>query len=43
MASLLLLGEQVLLEWDTELLPEGLELIEILLVLALVLDLGLEA
>lgn len=39
---LLLLGKQVLLERDTELFPEGLELIEILLVLALVLDLGLE-
>lgn len=38
-----LLGEEVLLEQDAELLAEGLELLEVLLVLALVLDLGFDA
>lgn len=37
------LGVDVLLQGDTELLPQGLELGEVLLVLALVLDLGLDA
>lgn len=39
----LLLGVQVLLEQDAELLAQGLELREVLLVLLLVLDLGLDA
>lgn len=39
----LLLGVQVLLEQDAELLAQGLELSEVLLVLLLVLDLGLDA
>lgn len=39
----LLLGVDVLLERDAELFPQGLELLEVLLVLALVLDLGLDA
>lgn len=39
---LLLLGVQLLLQRHTELFPEGLELLEVLLVLALVLDLGLD-
>lgn len=38
-----LLGVQVLLERDAELLAQGLELLQILGVLALVLDLGLDA
>ena len=38
----LLLGEQVLLQQDAELLAQGLELVEVLLVLLLVLDLGLD-
>lgn len=38
----LLLGEQVLLQGDAELLAQGLELGEVLLVLLLVLDLGLD-
>jgi hypothetical protein len=38
-----LLGEEVLLELDAELLAQALELVEVLLVLALVLDLGLDA
>lgn len=38
-----LLGVEVLLEQDAELLAEGLELLEVLLVLALVLDLGFDA
>ena len=38
-----LLGVEVLLKQDAELLPEGLELLEVLLVLALVLDLGFDA
>jgi hypothetical protein len=40
---LLGLGVQVLLESDAELFPQGLELLEVLGVLALVLDLGLDA
>lgn len=39
----LLLGEQVLLQHDAELVAQGLELGEVLLVLLLVLDLGLDA
>jgi hypothetical protein len=38
-----LLRVQVLLEGDAELLAQGLELGQVLLVLALVLDLGLDA
>ena len=38
-----LLGEEVLLELDAELLPYRLELLDVLVVLALVLDLGLDA
>lgn len=38
-----LLRVQVLLERDAELLTQGLELLEVLLVLGLVLDLGLDA
>lgn len=38
-----LLGEHGLLERDAELLADGLELLEVLLVLALVLDLVLDA
>lgn len=41
--SLLLLGVEVLLQRHTELFPQGLELLQVLLVLALVLDLGLDA
>lgn len=37
-----LLGEEVLLELDAELLAQGLELVEVLLVLGLVLNLGLD-
>lgn len=37
------LGVQVLLQLDAELLPQGLQLLQVLLVLALVLDLGLDA
>jgi len=37
------LGVEVLLKGDAELLAQGLELVEVLLVLALVLDLGLDA
>ena len=37
------LGVHLLLEHDAELLAQGLELLEVLLVLALVLDLGLDA
>jgi hypothetical protein len=40
---LALLRVEVLLEDDAELLPQGLELIQVLLVLALVLNLGLDA
>ena len=40
---LLLLGVQVLLKDDSELLAERLELVEVLLVLALVLNLGLDS
>lgn len=36
------LGEQVLLQLDTQLLAQGLKLLEVLLVLLLVLDLGLD-
>lgn len=38
-----LLRVQVLLELDAELFAQGLELVQVLLVLALVLDLGLDA
>jgi hypothetical protein len=38
-----LLGVQVLLQHDAELLAQGLELVQVLLVLAVVLDLGLNA
>lgn len=38
-----LLGVQVLLQGDAELLAQGLQLVEVLLVLLLVLDLGLDA
>lgn len=40
---LLLFGEQLLLQEDAELLAHGFELLQVLLVLALVLDLGLDA
>lgn len=39
----LLLGEQLLLQHDAELLAQGVELGKVLLVLLLVLDLGLDA
>jgi hypothetical protein len=39
---MLLLRVEILLQDDTELVAKGLELIEVLLVLALVLDLGLD-
>lgn len=39
---LLLLGVEVLLQGDTELFPQRLELVEILVVLGFVLDLGLD-
>lgn len=39
---LLLLGEELLLQGHTKLFTKGLELLEVLLVLALVLDLGLD-
>lgn len=39
----LLLGEKVLLQRDAEFLAQGLELGQVLLVLLLVLDLGLDA
>lgn len=42
-SRLLLLGVQVFLEDDSEFLAEGLELVEVLLVLALVLNLGLDS
>lgn len=38
-----MLGVEVLLEGDAELLAEGLELLEVLVVLALGVDLGLDA
>lgn len=41
--SLVGLGEDLLLEGDAELRAKGLELIEVLLVLGLVLDLGLDS
>lgn len=41
--SLLLLGVEVLLQLDAKLLSQGLELVQVLLVLVLVLDLGLDA
>lgn len=40
---LCVLGVQLLLEDDAELFPQGLQLLQVLLVLALVLDLGLDA
>lgn len=40
---LLRLGEQLLLGWDAELFPDVLELVEVLLVLRLVLDLGADS
>lgn len=40
---LFLLGEKVLLQRNAELLTEGLELLEVLLVLALGVNLGLDA
>ena len=36
-------GEKVLLEHNAELFPDALELLEVLVVLALVLDLGVDA
>lgn len=36
-------GEEVLLEDHTELFPDALQLLEVLVVLALVLDLGVDA
>lgn len=41
--NLLLLGVKVLLQGNAELLTEGLQLLEVLLVLALGVDLGLDA
>lgn len=39
---LLLLGVELLLQRNAKLFPQGLELLEVLLILALVLDLGLD-
>lgn len=41
--NLFLLGVKVLLQLDAKLLSQGLELVQVLLVLVLVLDLGLDA
>lgn len=41
--SLLVGGEELLLEHHAELFPDALELLEVLVVLALVLDLGVDA
>lgn len=43
MTNLLLIGVHDLLQWNTEFLAERLELLEVFCVLALVLDLELDA